>query len=480
MSVFKNLMDNKTVAHRWASYGITVALIIAAALLSPGKELLDNSVGTLVILFILFYTLLTRRILETLIFSTIFGIALSSGTEFVEGFRVQLFKTMAGEDFIWIVLMCCFLNVFNKFLNKTGSLHAFSRLIKSRVKSKGQLNIATWLLQFPLFFDDYMTIAVGGSIMAPMYDELDVPREEGAYLIHTLAEPLRAIFPITSWAAFLGGCFISTGLVPEGEGMMAFIKSIPFAFYPIIAIIGTFLFAVGILPKWGFSKAPAKENYTELENLEESNEGRKEGNLFDFFLPILLLLGAAYYFDFDTVPAMLIVLPITAGYYLIRNIMEAQDIEECLVSGFADFMSIIILFCASYMLNDVLVDLGYIDYLANVVKQFVNPNLLPFLVFVIFCISECIMSLNWGLLLITFPILLPVAAAIGTNPYLVGAAIISAGCFGCNMCYICDYTMLTSSVFGLKPGYHASTCVAYSVIFAVISAGMYLIAGFIF
>ena len=105
MSVFKNLMDNKTVAHRWASYGITVALIIAAALLSPGKELLDNSVGTLVILFILFYTLLTRRILETLIFSTIFGIALSSGTDFVEGFRVQLFKTMAGEDFIWIVLM---------------------------------------------------------------------------------------------------------------------------------------------------------------------------------------------------------------------------------------------------------------------------------------------------------------------------------------------------------------------------------------
>ena len=74
----------------------------------------------------------------------------------------------------------------------------------------------------------------------------------------------------------------------------------------------------------------------------------------------------------------------------------------------------------------------------------------------------------------------PVAAAIGTNPYLVGAAIISAGCFGCNMCYICDYTMLTSSVFGLKPGYHASTCVAYSVIFAVISAGMYLMAGFIF
>lgn len=479
MGFLKTIMDDKTAAHRWASYGLTAALILAAAWLTPGKDMLDQSVGTLVILFILCYTLLTRRILETLLFATVLGIALISGKNFVEAFRVQLFKTMAGEDFIWIVLMCCFLNVFNKFLNKTGSLHAFSRLIKSRVKSKDQLNMATWLLQFPLFFDDYMTLAIGGSIMAPMYDEMDVPREEGAFLIHSLAEPLRALFPITSWAAFLGGCFISTGLVAEGEGMMAFVKAIPFTFYPMIAIVGTFLFAAGFLPKWGFSKEPSKENYTALENMEESSEGRKEGTLLNFFLPIVFLLGTAYYFDFDTVPAMLLVLPVTAGYYLLRNIMQAPDIEECLVTGFADFMSIIILFCASYMLNDVLVDLGYIDYLADVVKQFVNPQLLAFLVFVIFCVSECIMSLNWGLLLITFPILLPVAVAIGANPYLVGAAIISAGCFGCNMCYICDYTMLTSSVFGLKPGYHASTCMPYSVIFALLTAGLYLLAGFV-
>lgn len=479
MGLLKAVLDDRTAIHRWASYGLTAALILAAAWVTPGREGLPQSAGTLVVVFILFYTLLTRRILETLLFATVLGIALANGTQFVEAFQKQLFKTMAGEDFIWIVLMCCFLNVFNQFLNKTGSLHAFSRLIRSKVHSRDQLNMATWFLQFPLFFDDYMTLAVGGSIMAPMYDEMKAPREEGAFLIHSLAEPLRALFPITSWAAFLGGCFISTGLVAEGEGMMAFIRSIPFMFYPMIALAGTFLFAAGVLPKWGFSKAPSLDHYIEREQQEESREGRKEGTLADFFLPILLLLLMAGYFDFDIVPAMLLVLPLTAGYYLLRDIMGAADVEECLVTGFADFMSIIILFCASYMLNDVLMALGYIDYLADVVKQFVHPPLLAFLVFVIFCLSECIMSLNWGLLLITFPILLPVASAIGANPYLVGAAIISAGCFGCNMCYICDYTMLTASVFGLKPGYHASTCVPYSVVFALCAAALYLLAGFV-
>lgn len=479
-AVFKKFMDENTVLHRWISYGFTMLLILATAYFTPGQEKLASNAGTWVVLFILFYTLLTRRILETLIFANVLGLAMIHGFGFIDGFKEQLFKTMSGEDFIWIVLLCCSLNVFNKFLNKTGALGAFAGVIKSRVKSEKQLNMATWLLQFPLFFDDYMTMAIGGSIMAPMYDEMKVPREEGAYLIHTLAEPLRVLFPITSWAAFMSGCFISTGIVSESEGMMAFIRSIPFNFYAMISIVGTFLFAAGILPKIGGLKKPDPSQYIEFAEAEDVSEDKKKGTLWDFFIPIVFLVVMFFYFNFDTVSSMVVVIPVTVGYYLLRGIMGASDVEECLVSGFSEFMSLIILFCASYMLNDVLTGLGYIDYLAETVRQFVNPNLLPVLVFVVFCISECIMSLNWGLILITFPILVPVAAAIGANPYMVAAAIVSAGCFGCNMCYICDYTMLSSSVFGLKAGYHASTCVPYSIIFAVITAVFYLIAGFIF
>lgn len=479
-SLYKTLLDSNSVLHKCMSYGLTFLLLLGVIFLTPGKDHLPEGIGTLLIVYILYYTLLTKRILETLIFATMLGIALNTGVGVVDGFKEQLYTTMSNQDFLWIVLMCCFLNVFTKLLGKTGALHAFARLVKRKVKSARQLNMATWLMQFPLFFDDYMTVTIGGGIMAPMYDELDAPREDGAYLIHTLAEPLRVLFPITSWAAFLGGVFASAGLAENGNGMMAFFRSIPFSFYAIVSLIGTFLFAAGYLPRLGGLKTQQKEYYVPIENMEEQVPGKKDGGLLDFFLPIVFLMGVVCYFEFDTVPAMLVVLPVTVGYYLLRNIIQSEDIEECLIAGFADFMSLIILFCVSYMLNDVLVNLGYIDYLANVVQTFVNPNLLPFLVFVVFCISECIMSLNWGLILITFPILIPVSLTVGANPYLVGAAIISAGAFGCNMCYICDYTMLTSAVFGLKPGYHASTCVAYSVIFAAISAVMYLIAGFVF
>lgn len=474
----RKTLDPETTLHKLLTFGVAVLAIGAAASLSPGIEQLGAAVGTWIILFILYYTLISRRILETLLLGTMFGIALIHGKGFIGAFTEQLYSTMANRDFAWIVLMCCFLNVFSKLLAKTGSMHAFSATIRKIIKKPKDLNLASWLIQFPLFFDDYMTIAVGGSIMGPLYDEMKAPREEGAFILHTLAEPMRVLFPITSWAAFLGGLYVSGGMGQDGTGMTAFFKSIPFQFYPIVAILGTLLFALGKLPKVGRMQHPDPAQYVPLESLIE-DEGRKRGTLVDFFLPLIGLMSATYFFDFDIVPAMMIVLPATAGYYLIRGILGSEDVEACLIEGFSDFMSLILLFCLTYMLNAVLSDMGYVDYLAGIVSRFVRPHLLPFIIFTVFCLSEWIMSLNWGLLLIAFPMLLPVAVSVGANPYLTGAAIISAGCFGCNMCYICDYTMLTSSVFGLKADHHAATCVPYSVAFAVISGVLFLIAGFI-
>lgn len=472
------LTNTETTLHKIMTFGVAFVVISGAAFLTPGIEQLGAGAGTWIILFILYYTLVSRRILETLLLGTAFGIALIHGKSFIAAFTEQLYATMANRDFAWIVLMCCFLNVFSKLLGRAGSMHAFSAMSRRAVRKPKDLNLASWLMQFPLFFDDYMTIAVGGSIMGPMYDEMDVPREEGAFILHTLAEPLRTLFPITSWAAFLGGLYASGGLDEGGTGLTAVFKSIPFQFYPIVAILGTLLFALGKLPKVGRMKNPDKAQYVPLESLV-TDEGKKTGTLWDFFLPLIGMMLAIYFFDFDIVPAMMVVLPVTAAYYLIRGILGAEDVEACLVEGFSDFMSLILLFCLSYMLNAVLSDMGYVDYLAGLVSRFVRPHLLPFIVFTVFCLSEWIMSLNWGLLLIAFPMLLPVAVSVGANPYLTGAAIISAGCFGCNMCYICDYTMLTSSVFGLKANHHAATCVPYSVGFAVVSGVLFLIAGFI-
>lgn len=472
----KIIKDKDSIMHKILTYGVAFLLIILTAMLSPGRDKLPNNAGTYIIIFILYYTIISQRILETLLFATAFGIALLNGRSFTGKFVEQLYSTMADGDFAWIVLMCCFLNVFNKLLGKTGSLHAFSNLIKKKIKKKSHLNVAAWLMQFPLFFDDYMTVSIGGGMMAPIYDEMEVPREDGAFIMHTLAEPLRVLLPVTSWAAFLGSLFVSGGMGKDGTGMLDFFKTIPFNFYPIVAIIGAGVFAFGITPRFGLKSVPDREKYMEIEEIVNDKE-KIQGNLLDFFLPLFFMIFSVFIFHFDIVPAMIVVLPVTIIYYLIRGIISTEDVEGSFVEGFGDYISLILLFCLSYMLNAVLSNLGYVNYLADLIKHFINPKFLPFIIFVILSISEGIMSLNWGLMLIAFPMLLPVANSIGANPYLTAGSIISAGCLGCNFCYICDYTMLTSSVFGLKADYHASNCLPYTIVWGVISAILFLVAG---
>lgn len=471
------IRDKNSTIHKLLTYGVAVVIIAACAILSPGEGI-NPAIGWLVIAFLFYYAIVSQRILETLTFGMAIGVALMYGHGFLDGLSETVFATMMLEDFVWIVLLTGLLNVFCKLLGRAGSLDAFADIVKGRAKTGKQLNVATWLMQFPFFFDDYLHLAVGGSIMAPIYDEMGVPREEGAYINHTIAEPLRVLFPITSWAAFMAGLFESGGL----DGMSGFISTIPFSFYAWVSIIGSLLFALGVLPRIGGLKTPQPELYLPLdqeEAEEKADDGTKKGTLWDFFIPIILMVAFSYYFEWDIVPALFVTLPIVFAMYLIRGIITTEDVEGCLVDGLADFMALYVLFVTSYALGGILEELGYIDYLVSMAQASVNPHFLPVILFVLFSISEAAMSLNWSLMLIAFPVVIPLALGIGANVPLTCAAVISAGCFGCNFCYICDYTELASTAWGLPAGRHASTCVPYSLVFGAITAAMYLACGFV-
>lgn len=99
MSIWKKITNQNSWLHKLLSYGVASLVIALAVITSPGSEGLNPSSGTLIIIFILYYTLLTKRILETLIFATVFGSALLDGHEFITNFKEQLYTTLGNVDF---------------------------------------------------------------------------------------------------------------------------------------------------------------------------------------------------------------------------------------------------------------------------------------------------------------------------------------------------------------------------------------------
>lgn len=479
-SFIETVTDKDSVLHKLLTYGVAIVLILICYFIGKNSSEINPAYGTIIVVFLLYYAVLSKRILETLIFGSIMGIALIYAGGFVDGIQETVYGIMMSEDFVWMIINCDLLNVFVVLLAKAGSTASFSKLVTKKATNAKTINLWTWLMQIPMFFDDCMHITVNSGIMMPIYDDKDVPREEGAFLIQTLGEPIRVLFPISSWTAFMAGIFVVHGFANTySEGLAAFIKTIPFSFYAWVSVIGALLFALGILPKFGHIKNPDKSVYKEIEGISE-DEDKKHGNLFDFFMPIFAMIALSYIFEWDLVPAMLIVVPLTFVYYMLRGIISSSDVEESFIQGCEEFTQLNLLVLFSYILGGVIEEIGYTGYLVSIAQTFANPKLMPFVLFVIFCCSEAAMSLNWNLLLIAFPVVLPLAVQIGANPYMCAAAMISAGAFGNNFCYICDYTSLTSTACGLPPAYQAKNCLPYALIFAGISAVLYLVCGFIF
>ncbi|MEJ2151993.1 MAG: Na+/H+ antiporter NhaC family protein [Gemmatimonadota bacterium] len=105
---------------------------------------------------------------------------------------------------------------------------------------RGQL--AAYVMGLVIFFDDYSNTLIVGSTMRPVTDGLKISREKLAYIVDSTAAPVASIALIGGWVGFEVG-LIDSALEPLNLGIepyVLFVQSIPYRFYPILALVFVF------------------------------------------------------------------------------------------------------------------------------------------------------------------------------------------------------------------------------------------------
>ena len=115
------------------------------------------------------------------------------------------------------------------------------------------------------------------------------------------------LLPFSTWAVFYASLFIDQASVKAlgfKTGIQAYIRAIPYCFYPILTIAIVFLFALGVMPKLGamkkaykrveetgkvYSDASRKYNHDDRKGYEE------EGNIWNFVMPLLLRQATCFW-----------------------------------------------------------------------------------------------------------------------------------------------------------------------------------------
>ncbi len=472
-----------------------IIIVLASMVLTSflPSEPVDGSFGLascIPAFFLVIYIFITKRILEALTLASVIGFSMISD-DILDTFSTSLTTNLMNEDTVWLIIVCGLMGGIIALIEKAGGAFAFGEWVGKRAKTRKTTLIWTWVLGIFIFIDDYLNSLTVGSCMAPVTDRHKVPREFLAYVVDSTAAPLCVIIPITTWSAFCGKLLEINGWAPEGEGLTYFIKTIPFNFYAWIAAILVPLVVLGIVPIFGPMKkaeervanggplAPPGSEKIDIKAGEDTTEIPDNPKLINFFLPILVLIGATIYFDVDMQMGVLSTLVFMFVFYLAQNIVTAEEFADLILVGIRNMILPLMLMVLAFVFGDANDQIGFTYYVINSATRFMTPELMPFIIFIVLAFTEFITGTNWGMYIIALPIVIPLATIIGANMPLSIAAVLSAGVLGSHICFYSDATILTSAATGCNNFNHALTQAPFGIFAGIISAVMFLIAGFI-
>lgn len=484
---------------------IIVAVLIATIAITGFLPTDPNNFGIFSVLpaaFLIVYIFATQRILEALVLASVIGFIMVSRPETMGNDNSWLYNTfmnfsegilnvMMSEDIAWLIIVCGLMGSIIALIEKAGGAFAFGEWIASKAKSEKAALMWTWVLGIVIFIDDYLNSLTVGSCMTKLTDKYKVPREFLSYVVDSTAAPLCVIIPVSTWAVFCSRILETNGFAPAGEGMLYFIKTIPYNFYGWIAAIMVPLVILGIVPIFG----PMKKAYNRVAKggplappgSEKIDIRAGKGDfivptnpkMHNLFVPIIVLIASTIIMDCDMQMGVLITLIYMFVAYMWQGLMTAEEFFDIILQGLKNMMMPLMLMILAFLFAEVNESIHFTYFVINAATKYMTPALMPVVVFFALAITEFITGTNWGMYIIALPIVIPLSQALGVDTTLAVSAVLSAGVFGSHICFYSDATVITSSATGCNNFDHAMTQAPYGIASAAISAVLFLVAGFI-
>ena len=194
---------------------------------------------------------------------------------------------------------------------------------------------------------------------------------------------------------------------------------------------------------------------------------------------MIALIGGTFYFDVDLLHGVIIGTVVASAMYLIKRRITFSEFSEAFISGFADMFLMFAIIISALTLQKVLAAIGMSDFIVDTVAPYMSPALLPAMAFIIVAVLSFVTGSCWGVPAVTLPIIVPLGMAVGADPVLTVAAILSSATFGAHACFYSDATVLSSSAAGIENMDHALTQIPYALIAGGVAIIGFLVTGFI-
>ena len=435
-------------------------------------------------------------------------------------------RSLSDTSHVQIVLFSLLFGGMVGVITHNGGARGIANLITRYARTPRGGQLAAWGLAFFLFFDDYANVLVRGNLMRPITDRLKISREKLAFHVDTGAATVASLFIISTWIGY------EVGLIQQGlqiidspaNAYTMFIRTIPYRFYPIFALILAFLVAVtgrDLGPMLTAGRRARRENKVLRDGAVPATDLAHGGPTISEDVPSRWINGLA--------PVATILLVGLFGLYLtgsralaeegissygiadvvskadsyvallwaslsgcvvaillsvVQRILTAAQAIEAWVHGLKAMILAMLILVLAWSLGSVTEELKTADFLVQILRDVLSPYWLPALTFVISAAVAFATGTSWATMAIILPLVIPLTHTLGIDMHLgaeiidhlllgVVSSVLAGAVFGDHCSPISDTTILSSMSSACDHIDHVRTQLPY----ALIAAGVGIVVG---
>ena len=404
---------------------------------------------------------------------------------------------------------------------RNGGAHAIADRISSLASNRRRGQLSTSGLGFAIFFSTYANSLIVGNTMRPVTDRLKISREKLAYIVDCTAAPLAAIAIISTWIGFeLGLIQSAVATIGFSENAYSiFLNSIPYNFYPILALF--FVLAVGFTgrdfgpmakaERRAYHEGKVTREAAKVDDSSKGEEGEGEGGddlwmkegvskrSINAVLPIGTLIATVAVGLYVTgegstlrdiigsaqssrvlVWSGLLGVLVAALLSIGQRLLTIGETVEAWFAGLKSVLFVMIILTLAWSLAAIAVDLNTAGYLVSVLGDALRPEFLPAVLFVLSAAVSFAVGTSWGTMGILMPLAVPLVWTILQNfgmatpeynyiLYATIGTILAGSVWGDHCSPISDTTIISSVAAGSDHIDHVRTQIPYALAVGVVS-----------
>ncbi|MDX1438860.1 MAG: Na+/H+ antiporter NhaC family protein, partial [Rubricoccaceae bacterium] len=430
-----------------------------------------------------------------------------------------LLNALADSDHAAIIIFSLMIGGVVGIIQKNGGTAGIVKAVTTWASTGRRGQIATAILGSAIFFDDYANTLIVGGTMRPITDRLKISREKLAYLVDSTAAPVASIALVTTWIGYEVGLIgEATSRIPglNEAAYSIFLNSLPYSFYPILALFFVFAIAITRRDFGPMLRAERRARTTghlfdpdsdiaavEAESQALEPPADKPHRLWNAAIPVLTLVGVVLGGLYVTGRASLISdgvadwnltdiirnadsykammwgsvasVVVAVVMTLAQRILTLTQAVEAWYAGVRSMLLAIIILLLAWSLSNVNEALGTAEFLVDLLSDSISPGILPALIFVLAAATAFATGSSWGTMGILMPLVIPlvwgVMDAVGGSYeahmhilYSSVAVVLAGAVWGDHCSPISDTTILSSLASSCDHIDHVKTQIPYALL----------------